>query len=571
MYNGTGKWRLLPQRTPGDEVCRAAGITPLQARLLANRGITGVEAIRAFLDPKLVSMADPMAMKDMAETASVVADTICAGQRITVFGDYDADGLTATSLLVHFFTRLKVNVGWHIPNRLTEGYGLNGQVLRRIAGDGTSLLITVDCGTSNASEIEQAGRMGMKVVVTDHHLVPEKSGPACPFVNPNRRDCRFPFKDLAGVGVAFYLLVALRAELRSRGFFGDRAEPDLRDFLDLVALGTIADAVPLTGENRAFVKFGLARMERSGWWGIEALKNLCGFENRAVSSEDVAFKLAPRLNAAGRLGDSTSGINLLLARDPLETMRWARALESANKKRRTEEQRILAGAEKLAAENAPVRRTLFMASKGWHRGVLGIAASRLAGRFNRPTALLAVDGETAYGSARSIPGFDLHGALGRLSHLMEGFGGHAMAAGFSVKSDRLEAMEKSFEKVASETMKEEPLPPETLIDEELTLAQVHEGLIEDLARLAPYGEGNPEPRFLARRLRIVGSRIVGANHLKMELGDGVHVREGIGFGMAGKRTFEGALVDVVFTPEISLWQGISRIQLRIADMRAAEP
>jgi len=509
-----------------------------------------------------------MEMAGMEEAVSTVTDAIARGHKITVYGDYDADGLTAAALLVHFLSRLPARVNWYIPGRLTEGYGLNGHALQRIARDGTSLVITVDCGTSNPEALETAARMGLNVVVTDHHRVPENSGLRCPFINPNRSDCTFPYKDLAGVGVAFYFLVALRAELRLRGCFNGREEPDLRDFLDLVALGTVADASPLTGENRTFVKFGLARMGKSGWWGIEALKTICGLGNQAVTSEDVAFKLAPRLNAAGRIGDSTSGMRLLLAREPLETMKWAKALESANKRRKTETRRILESAGELAASNDPDRLSLFMASKGWHRGVLGIAASRLAALYNRPTALLSVAGDMAYGSARSIPGFDLHEAMGRLRHMLDGFGGHAMAAGFSVKAHMMPALEKNFEAVVTESMAASPPPPpEILIDAELSLEQADENLVRDLARLAPYGEGNPEPCFLARGLRVIGPKQVGENHLKMDLAEGACVREAIGFGMAARKPREGALVDVVFTPETNVWSGVSRVQLRIIDMR----
>jgi single-stranded-DNA-specific exonuclease len=571
MTPGPKTWRIPPIRTSTGDLHGQLGITPLQARLLANRGITGIETTQDFLNPRLMSMADPMEMADMEEAVSTVAGAIADGRKITVYGDYDADGLTSTAILVHFLSRLPVPVGWYIPNRLTEGYGLNGQALTNIAKNGTSLLITADCGTSSVAEIALARGMGMDVVVTDHHRVSESPRPSCPFVNPNRWDCRFPFKDLAGVGVAFYLLVALRSALRSAGFFKDHEEPDLREFLDLVALGTVADAVPLTGENRTFVKFGLDRMSKSSWWGLEALKTVCGFGKQTVSSEDVAFKLAPRLNAAGRIGDSTSGMKLLLSREPLETMRWARALESANKKRKIEEQRILASAEKSASSSAAEKRTLFMAAKGWHRGVLGIAASRLAGRYNRPTLLLSVTGDIAYGSARSIPGFDLHNALGLVGHMLNGFGGHAMAAGFSVKTDRIKALEEAFEAIAAENIPEDPPAPELSIDAELRLEQVDESLIADLAKLAPYGQGNPEPCFIAHRLKAIGPRVIGDGHLKMEMVDGNRTMEAIGFGMAERKPVDGELMDVLFTPEVNTWQGVSQIQLRITDMRYSAP
>jgi single-stranded-DNA-specific exonuclease len=567
MIPGTKTWRLLPPDNRADELMRISGISPIQALLLANRGITRVRSAREFLHPRLETMADPMEMADMERAVSALVSAIANQRKITVYGDYDADGLTSTALLVHFLSRFPVSLSWYIPNRLTEGYGLSEPAISRIAEDGTALLITVDCGSSNASEVEFAKRLGLEVVVTDHHRVSADSLPSCPFVNPNRPDCPFPFKNLAGVGVAFYLLVALRSVLRSKGFFKKIEEPDLRDYLDLVALGTVADAVPLTGENRTFVQYGLGRMRQSKWWGMEALKTVCGCGNNPMSSEDAAFKLAPRLNAAGRIGDSISGIKLLLAREPLETTPWIRALESANKKRKIEEQRILAKAEKTVASITPGKRTLFMAAKNWHRGVIGIAASRLVEKFNRPTALLSIAGNVAYGSARSVPGFDLHDALRRLAHLLNGFGGHAMAAGFSLETDSIKTVEETFEALAAEIMESSPPPPELRIDAEMELSRIDDHFITDLTGLAPYGEGNPEPRFIARRLRVISPKVVGRDHLKMDVADGTDVKEAIGFGMGVERPPEGGLMDIVFTPEINSWQGTSRIQLRIADMR----
>jgi len=568
MALGTKTWRLVPPDPRADELIRCAGISPIQAMLLANRGIVRVPSACEFLHPRLESMADPMDMAGMERAVSALVSAIANQRKITIYGDYDADGLTSTALLVHFLSRFPVNVNWYIPNRLTEGYGLSEAALSRIAADGTSLVITVDCGASNAMEVEFAKRQGLEMVVTDHHRVSEDSQPDCAFVNPHRPDCPFPFKNLAGVGVAFYLLVALRSALRSNGFFKKLEEPDLREYLDLVALGTVADAVPLTDENRTFVKYGLARMCKSKWWGIEALKMLCGCGNHPMTSEDAAFKLAPRLNAAGRIGDSMSGIRLLLAREPLETTIWTRALESANKKRKIEEQRILANAEKTAASITLGQRTLFMAAKNWHRGVIGIAAARLAEKFNRPTALLSIAGNMAYGSARSVPGFDLHNALSRLAHLLNGFGGHAMAAGFSLGTDRIETVQETFEAIATETMESNPPPPPELrIDAELPLSRIDDHFVADLSELAPYGEGNPEPRFIARGLRVISPRLVGRDHLRMDVADGNHVKAAIGFGMGGGKPPEGGHMDLVFTPEINSWQGTSRIQLRIADMR----
>jgi single-stranded-DNA-specific exonuclease len=516
-------------------------------------------------------MADPMDMKDMDRAVSAVVKAISERRKITVYGDYDTDGITSTALLVHFLRHFPLHVDCYIPNRLTEGYGLNGPALSRIADNGTSLVITVDCGSSNAAEVELAKGMGIDIVITDHHRVFENSMPDCPFIDPNRADCRFPFKDLAGVGVAFYLLVALRAALRAQGFFKNIEEPDLKEYLDLVALGTIADAVPLAGENRIFAKSGLARMGKSSWWGIEALKTACGCQNNRMTSEDAAFKLAPRLNAAGRIGDSISGINLLLAREPLETVRWIKALESANKRRKTEERHILAGAEKAALSLEAAKRTLFMAAENWHRGVIGIAASRLAGKYNRPTALLSIEGGMAYGSARSVPGFDLYAAFARLGHLLKGFGGHTMAAGFSVETGNLKVLEENLEAIAAEVLDSHPPPPEILIDAEMALSRIDERLVEDIAGLAPYGEGNPEPRFIARGLKVIGPRVVGRDHLKMEVADGNHIKEAIGFGMAAEKPPEGGFVDVVFTPEINSWQGASRVQVRMVDMRPSGP
>ena len=334
-------WRLKSHSYLASRLAGEADLTPLQAQLLVNRGISDRETARFFLRPQLLYMADPMLLKDMDEATAIIVSALEKNEKITIYGDYDADGLTATALLLNFLSNLGTPAASYIPNRLKEGYGLNRQAVEKIAKSGTNLIITVDCGISNGTEIAYAKALGMKVVVTDHHQIPEGFRANYPVVDPHRPDCTFPFKHLAGVGLAFFLAVAIRAALRKKGWFRNRREPDLKGYLDLVALGTVADRAPLTGQNRILVRGGIGVMARSQWAGINAMMAIANIAASEITAEDLAFRLGPRLNAPGRVGDPEIGLKVLTVEDPDLAMGFARGVNVENNRRQSLEKTIL--------------------------------------------------------------------------------------------------------------------------------------------------------------------------------------------------------------------------------------
>jgi single-stranded-DNA-specific exonuclease len=514
-------------------------------------------------------MADPMLMKGMDQGVKAILSAIEHQEKITIYGDYDADGLTATALLLNFFSDLGIPADAYVPNRLQEGYGLHREAIQKIHRTGTGLIITVDCGISGEMEIALAKELGLHVVVTDHHQVPRTSRPDCPVINPHQEDCPFPFKHLAGVGLAFFLSVALRAALRETGWFNGRTEPDLREYLDLVALGTTADRVPLVGQNRMLVTVGLRRMVNSRWPGIRAIMEAAGVNRSAIGSDDLAFRLAPRLNAPGRMGDSDAGLTILTAAEHEAAKTLAQMLNVANSRRQGLEQGILDRIDDMIRRDPLIadRRTLLLWGDNWHQGVLGIVASRLVDRYHRPSLVLSVRDGVASGSGRSIDGFNLYQALNRLSPLFDRFGGHAHAAGFRLNEENLDDLRIALEEIAGAELSEEDLMPVIHVDAHLFLKDVSRQTIYDIAALAPFGEQNPEPVFLARSLDVLTSRVVGERHLKLRLRQGEAVHDAIGFGLGRYHPLQGKRVDILFTPEVNRWQGAETIQLKMVDLR----
>jgi single-stranded-DNA-specific exonuclease len=562
-------WKL---RSPSPETARLAhetNITPLQAQLLINRGITDPFSAASFMTPGLSQLLNPMLLKDMDLAVERIVEAIERQEKITIYGDYDADGITATALLLNFFSILETPASFYVPNRFTEGYSLNAEAVKKIAADGTGLLITVDCGTANRMEIELAKKSAMEVVVTDHHQVPKDFEPRCPVLNPHRSDSLFPFKNLAGVGLAFFLAIAVRAALRGKGFFRERSEPDLKDFLDLVALGTVADMVPLLDQNRVLVRWGMEKMKRSSWPGIEAMKEVAAMTSSRITPYDLAFKLAPRLNAPGRLGSAEIGIQLLTTKAPTLARHLARQLNTLNSERQGIEQEILEQVEEMVHTIGDLegRRTLVLSGHDWHRGVLGIVASRVVGKYHRPTLLLDVQDGMAVGSGRSIDGFNLHQALEKLAYLFERFGGHTHAAGFALQHAHMEALRNGLENLAREVLTEDDLVPSVDIDMGVLLSDLTQETIRDIQALAPFGSGNPEPIFHARDLGVIDSRVVGDRHLRLKVMQGGCVMEAIGFNLSDWHSLQGEGIDIVFTPEINEWQGYERIQLKIVDLQ----
>jgi single-stranded-DNA-specific exonuclease len=565
-------WKLKTPSSLVSQLSVEADLTPLQAQLLINRGISDGESARFFMRPLLTHMADPMLLKDMVEATTIILKAIETREKITIYGDYDADGLTATALLLNFFSSIGTPASYYIPNRLKEGYGINREAIEKIASGGTGLIITVDCGISNGEEIAFARTLGMNVVVTDHHQVPLGFEADWPVINPHQADCHFPFKDLAGVGLAFFLAVALRAGLRERGWFEAKPEPDLREYLDLVALGTVADRVPLLGQNRMLVNCGIGIMARSRWPGINAMMEAANTGTSNITANDLAFRLAPRLNAPGRMDDPEIGLKILTVKEPQLARDFALRLDVANNQRQSTEKDILERIEGMIKTTDEIKRskTLVFAGEDWHKGVLGIVASKLVEKYHRPSFIFNMHNGMAVGSGRSIDGFNLYKALGQLSHLFEKFGGHAHAAGFTLKAHNLDILKTELEDLAKKTFGDVDLVPALEVDAEISLNDITPEMITQIKALSPFGEGNPEPLFSARSLEVLGSRIVGERHLKIRVRQEGKSFEAIGFGLAGKHAVEGKTINMVFSPEFNHWEGYDRIQLRIIDLEKTD-
>ncbi|MBW1681506.1 MAG: single-stranded-DNA-specific exonuclease RecJ [Deltaproteobacteria bacterium] len=563
-------WWVRKRSLRAAALAAETGLSPLLAQVLINRGIRTAAAARAFLEPRLTDLCDPLLLPDMKPACDAVLEALRSRRRIVVYGDYDADGMTAVALLVHFFSDLGNPVSYYIPHRLREGYGVNPAALERLAKQGPALVITVDCGASDEKAIRFGLRLGLDFVVTDHHQTAQDISLPWPVVNPHRSRSHDEWRGLSGVGVAFCLAVALRARLRNQGWFGRVAEPDLRRYLDLVAVGTIADRSPVDRQNRLLVKRGLEAMGETRWVGLRTLMEVAGVSTAEPSAVDVGYRLAPRLNAAGRLGSAEPGVRALLARSPEIAFRLAKDLDRANRRRQDLERQVLEEAESLLHRSAALReqRALVVEGRGWHRGVLGIVASRLVERYHRPAFVLSTTDGLTVGSGRSVDGFHMVRNLGKVSHLLEKFGGHSHAAGFTLASAGVQEFSDSLSRLAEDCLGEEPASPPLVVDAAIPLGHWELESVRNLQSMAPFGEKNPEPLFCSREVRVVASRVVGEGHLKISLQAG-GLFDGIGFHMGALHPLEGELVDLVYTPDINSWGGRERVQLRIADIRAA--
>jgi single-stranded-DNA-specific exonuclease len=547
----------------------ALRLHPLAARVLAGRGHREPEAAERFLASSLADLPDPFTMKGMEAAVARIVRAIEARESIVCYGDYDVDGVTSTVLLAGFLRAAGADVVTYTPHRLIEGYGLNTDAVRKLAAAGARLLVTLDCGITSVDEVRAAAALGLDTVVVDHHTVPVELPAAAAILNPHQPGCDYACKDLAAVGVTFALAMALRKRLRERGRFGEgRAEPNLKDALDLVALGTVADVVPLVGANRILVRWGLEAIARSRRPGLRALKRVAGMvEGAEITAGQVGFRLGPRINAAGRLDDAGRGVRLLLATDEDEARLLAEELDRENQARQEIERRILVEAiEDAAAGVAAGARGLVLARDGWHAGVVGIVASRIVEKFHRPAVLVALEELSGKGSGRSIEGFHLYDALAACSGHLSRFGGHKHAAGVTVNRAQLPAFRAAFEAHAAARIRDEDLVPRTRIDGWIAAADVTARAADDLARLGPYGAGHPEPVF-ALRGAAAKARTVGAGnaHLKLALGGGL---DAIGFGLGDRLAACAGPVEAAFTVGFDEWDGRRRLQLKLRDVRA---
>jgi single-stranded-DNA-specific exonuclease len=547
---------------PIDETARAAlaaaGCDPRLARLYAARGLASLGELATTLQ----SLAAPERLSHVDEAARLLADAIAGGQRMLIVADYDADGATACAVAVRALRSMGAQVDFLVPNRFEHSYGLSPEIVREAAGRGPSLLITVDNGIAAVEGIAEANRLGMRVLVTDHHLPGASLPDAACIVNPNQAGCGFPSKHLAGVGVIFYVMLALRAELRRRGAFGSRAEPNLAALLDLVALGTVADVVRLDANNRILVSQGLARI-RAGkaCAGIAALFDAAARPMRQATAYDLGFAVGPRLNAAGRLDDMSLGIACLVCDDAAEAAAMAARLERLNRERREIEGGMQASAlEMIAGIDGGEAYTLSIHRPEWHQGVVGLLASRLKDRLHRPVFAFAADGAILKGSGRSIAALHLRDALDlvdkRSPGLMQRFGGHAAAAGCTIRADGLDAFRAAFEAVARERLTPADLSQRIETDGELDPADLSRDFAQ-LLRGHVWGQGFPEPRFTGR-FSVEAQRVVGERHLKLTLGLGARRFSAIRFGSPEPLA---PSIRAVYRLDVNEYQGESSLQL----------
>ncbi|MBT1071729.1 single-stranded-DNA-specific exonuclease RecJ [Pelotalea chapellei] len=548
-----------------------AAFHPILLKVLLRRSISSYEDALKYLSPGLRDMLDPLLLKGIEPAVRRLLSARQAGETVCIYGDYDVDGITGTALLVSFLREVGFCCHYFIPNRFDDGYGLNRDALGHIIEKySATLIISVDCGITSIDEALFCRQKGVDLIITDHHTPREAIPDAVAVINPLQPGCTYPFKSLAGVGVAFNLLIALRAILREEGFFGAANGPDLRQWLDLVALGTIADVVPLIGQNRIYAFHGLRHLSSSAKVGIQSLKRVAGIGG-IVSCGQVGFLLAPRLNAAGRMESAVPGVELLLGAGEKETFEIATDLDAANSERQAVERRIFEEAVEMveASRCYPACRSIVLASDSWHQGVVGIVASRLVERYHRPTILIALTGDgIAKGSGRSIPGFHLLNALTSCSDHLARFGGHSYAAGIGLKEELVDTFAAAFEAESSRLLNPEDLIPTLIIDAEAHPENVTIELARELKRLEPFGAGNPEPVLMMRGLTIIERRVVGENHLRLRLSRDGYIFYAIAFRMAERET--AGMMDIAFYPEINEWNGSSSLQLRIKDLRPSE-
>lgn len=550
------RWNVCPP-VPSDLSSQLSGFDPLLVQLLYNRGITEPAGFEPFIagDERLAN--DPLLLPDIDKAVARINRALLGGELIAVFGDFDADGITAAAVLVQGIGQLGGNVISYIPHRLNEGHGLNDSALEHLRLEGASLVITVDCGITGASEVERGRELGLDIVVTDHHVPSDTIPDAVAVVDPKLPDSEFPFPELAGVGVAVKLLQAL-FRAANRG-----AEVD--EFLDLVALGTVADMVPLTGENRYLVKRGLEVLNQSRRVGLQELMLSAGLEMGKLDAQDISFSLGPRLNASGRLGHGVTSYELLMTSSREKARELAAMLEAGNAERRRLTTEAFENArEKLAGEDGELP-LLVVGDSGYQPGVVGVVAGRLVEEFYRPAVVIHFEEGTARGSARSIPDFDIIAALTECRDLLTRFGGHSQAAGFIMPGSDVDKLRERLQEIAARELADVDLRPALSVDTVIPLSALRGQTYKMIGRLEPYGQANQIPCFLSKKVQVVSSRAVGADgdHLKLKVRDGNVVWDAIAFGL-GHRELASHL-DIVYNLETETWTGRELLRLNIQD------
>ncbi len=561
------KWKVAP-RISQEIVRQFPEWDYITLQLLYNRGIKDKKEIEGFLMPQYEDLHDPFLFKGMKKAVDIVKKSLKERERIVVYGDYDADGVTSTVLLATVIKKLGGRVSIYIPDREKEGYGLNQKAIAYLLKKKPGLVITVDCGISNREEVETLKKAGVKVIVTDHHL-PPKEVPQCPIINP-KWDKNYPFYDLAGVGVAFKLAQALLRKIETKG----SREALEKWLLDLVAVGTIADCVPLVGENRILVKYGLIVLNKSSRPGLREVVKSASLSLGELTAYDVAFRLAPRINSAGRMDHANSAFKLLVSSGEKASL-LASQLNQANNERQKITDKVFQNIVKRLGED-PAEKIIFSVEKDCPVGILGLVAGKVADFYYRPAFVFTEKEGEVVGSGRSVPGFNITASLQSAANILTHFGGHPGACGLSFPKENLKQVQEKINAFGEKKLSKKLLEPVLKVDAEISFKDINWGLWEDLKKFTPFGEGNSQPRFLTRGVKVFSSREVGQNggHLKIFAGEekesGICSRDCIGFGLGekwGKKIKAGDVIDLVYEVEENRWNGNRELQLRVIDLR----
>jgi single-stranded-DNA-specific exonuclease len=569
------RWHLQkPDENRISRLQAALHCHPAIASILIQRGIHSEKEADRFLNPSLKHLRPPFGIKDLDKAVSRIYHALTTNQKLWIFGDYDVDGVSATALLYQFLQHIGLDVSYYIPHRVSEGYGLKARHISEIVvPKRIDLVLTVDCGSSSHNAIALAQQAGVDVIVTDHHEPPSTLPPALAIVNPKRPDCHAGFENLAGVGVAFYLMVGIRKMLRENGFFEGKKEPKLVRACDLVALGTVADMVPLTGDNRILTRAGLGVMRTGSRKGINSLIEVAGIEKHDIEAEDLAFKIAPRINAAGRIHHASIAAEILTTEDTHRASKAAGMLNRYNSLRQDEERQTLNNITGLLEQDPGLvsPKSIVIAGDGWHEGVLGIIASRLVRRHYKPAIVISMDGDTAKGSGRSVPDLNLFEAISACDDLMIQFGGHAMAVGIQLHSNNIDSFRKRLEKVITDMTGPDGFIPRMNIEWELNLQEITPTLADEVDALKPFGNQNPEPLFMTRNVHVLSSNVVGGSHRRMLLSqsqDGALGRfRAIQFNADVKSSKFDFFSKIAYKIQWNRWKGNKALQLVIEDIK----
>ena len=555
------KWQIYQtDENKVKEIQEKYKINKLLATILVNREITEKSQIEKFLNPKRNDFYNPYEMPDMEKAIERIIKAIENKEKIIIYGDYDVDGITSVTVLKSFLEERGIHVSEYIPNRLEEGYGLNKKAVEYIAKQGNQLMITVDCGISAIEEVEYANKLGIETIVTDHHEPGEELPKAIAVVDTKRKDNKYPFRNLAGVGVVFKLIQAISQRL-------DLPEKEYLKYLDIVCIGTISDIVPLVDENRVIVKLGLKLVEQTKNLGLKAILEASGYSK--IDSNTISFGVAPRINACGRMGHQEEALKLFLSKDGEEVQELTQKLNEYNRLRQeTEKQIYNESIIQIEEKDLADRNTIVVMGKGWHHGVIGIVSSRITELYFKPSILLCEEEDYGKGSGRSIPGFDLYEALTQCKDTIDKFGGHSMAVGINVKKEKFEEFKEKLEKIAKEKHTEE-IVPILKIDALINLDEINKEMVESLKELEPFGEANKMPLFAFKNLKIDSIRALSeGKHLKLTLKDDRNIVNAIGFNL-GELSTEykiGDKIDVVGNLEINSFNGVDNIQINMKDV-----